>query len=534
MSQNLLYLCVLLCFCASSPSDRGFALLQKVDCSMAAYIPIPESANPPVLPGQRPKVAKGLMALLLTATGGWTTANLMGATTPPSRRFVPKDDMDNIMVRPGYAGGGTLAGLFPGLFAPNCLFAYGADKDQASASFLKGWSSMEEGWVFGARLEDDWTLAVPTGNKDDVVKGLLLCYTGSLLKSKLTEADQLHKNDKKNPLNSVHRDIVNVIGKEGQATKAYWYYEERAVEKKSLPPRTAPTFDMKFGFSGGGNMARAIIAGLLASKAAKPEEVLVFDTNSNNLAKLQEEYGVLSATSNLELATRCPLVVLAVKPGIIPKVIADMDPVLSDANLLVSIAAGITIKQLESWAPRSRVIRVMPNTPALVQAGASAYAKGSKAREADMQQVKTVLEGIGLAIEVQDQDMQFLLFSEMKTCYIFFSAIAIEVQDKDMDAVTGLSGSGPAYIFVLIEALADGGVKAGLTRPVAQALAIQTVLGGAKLAQETAKHPGQLKDEVASPGGTTIAGLHALESGRFRATVIDAVMASRERSIELG
>eukprot|EP00808_Paulinella_micropora_P021832 g66768.t1 len=263
----------------------------------------------------------------------------------------------------------------------------------------------------------------------------------------------------------------------------------------------------KLGFVGAGQMATALVAGLLAGKVYRPEEIMVFDLDVASVANLKQEHKVRAASSNLELAKNCSVLVLAVKPAVVPIVLQEMRTALTSEHLLVSVAAGVPTSTLEAHAPQSRVVRVMPNTPALIRAGASCFARGSKATDEDARLVHKLLIAVGTAHEVQD---------------------------KDMDAVTGLSGSGPAYVFLLLEALADGGVHAGLPRPLAQALTTQTVLGAAQLAKQTGKHPGQLKDSVASPGGTTIAGVATLESNGFRSAAMQAVIAAAARSKELG
>jgi len=195
-----------------------------------------------------------------------------------------------------------------------------------------------------------------------------------------------------------------------------------------------------------------------------------------------------------------------VKPHVLHPVLNEISSIITSNHLIISVVSGLTITTIESILTQGRVVRVMPNVPALVGAGASAYSIGRRATEADGKFVKKLFEAVG---------------------------VAHQVEEKLLDAVTGLSGSGPAYIFVLIEALSDGGVRMGIPRDVSTALAAQTVFGAAKLLQETGKHPGQLKDTVTSPGGTTMAGLHALENGRFRGTIIDCVVAATKRAQEL-
>ncbi len=211
--------------------------------------------------------------------------------------------------------------------------------------------------------------------------------------------------------------------------------------------------------------------------------------------------------SNADVVAAADVLFLAVKPQNIPQVAPDVSEALIENKLLVSICAGVTIKSLESLFHTTRVIRVMPNTPCLVGAGASAFscARGATADDADL--VRRLLAAVG---EV------------------------VQLDEKHMDAVTGLSGSGPAFIYQVIEALADAGVNVGLTREVAHQLATQTVLGAATMVRDTGEHPAVLKDRVASPGGTTIAGLHALEKAGLRAALMEAVAAATRRSTELG
>jgi len=201
-------------------------------------------------------------------------------------------------------------------------------------------------------------------------------------------------------------------------------------------------------------------------------------------------------------------VILAVKPQIVDGVTGEIAKKLGAAKLLVSVAAGVPLSRIETrLAPEARVVRVMPNLPCIVGAGAAGYAAGAHATATDLEQVGLILNSFG---------------------------VGMPVEEKYLDAVTGLSGSGPAYVFLFMEALADGGVQAGLTRDVALKLAMQTVYGAARLALESSKHLGELKDEVASPGGTTIAGIYALEQKGFRGAVMDAVVKATERSKELG
>jgi pyrroline-5-carboxylate reductase len=261
-------------------------------------------------------------------------------------------------------------------------------------------------------------------------------------------------------------------------------------------------------FLGAGNMAEALVKGLLRAHVATPSEILCADRRAERGPELTHKYGVRFTTDNLAAAREAGIVVLSVKPQAMNKLLEEIKPALDQSKLVISIAAGVPIEAIERKVGHGvRIIRTMPNTPALVGAGATALAPGEHATEADLTQARALFEAVGMAVVVEE---------------------------PLLDAVTGLSGSGPAYIFLIIEALADGGVKAGLARDQAQELAAQTVLGSAQLLIETGEHPGRLKDQVTSPGGTAIAGLHTLEAGGLRTTLMDAVEAATDRSRELG
>jgi len=258
-------------------------------------------------------------------------------------------------------------------------------------------------------------------------------------------------------------------------------------------------------FIGGGAMATALAKGFLTSGVVQTVNI----ADPYSIDKLRQTLGhpdrVFLSTDNAEVCRRSKIIILAVKPQIIDVVLPPLRNVLSADQLLISICAGCSISKLKSMTS-ARVVRVMPNTPALVQAMAAGYSPSSEATPEDMAVVEKLLSSLG---------------------------VVQKVPEKLMDAVTGLSGSGPAYVFMFIEALADGGVQAGLPRKTALQLAIQTVIGSAKLMQETGDHPGVLKDRVASPGGTTINGIAALEEGGFRSAVIKAVKRAADRSKEL-
>jgi len=264
----------------------------------------------------------------------------------------------------------------------------------------------------------------------------------------------------------------------------------------------------KIGMLGTGNMASALIRGLLSSKTLRPEQIRGSDVRAEHLAELEKKYGIQTTTSNPELLAWANVVVLAVKPQVIDRVLDQISGELSTDTLVISVAAGVPIRSIEARLPAgTRVLRAMPNTAAIALAGATGVAPGTNATPEDIAFTKALFDATGRTV-VLDETL--------------------------IDAVTGLSGSGPAYIMLIIEALADGGVKVGLHRETALLLAAQTVYGSAKLLLETGEHPGRLKDMVTSPGGTAIAGLHTLESGGLRRTLIDAVEVSTKRAIELG
>ena len=261
-------------------------------------------------------------------------------------------------------------------------------------------------------------------------------------------------------------------------------------------------------FLGGGNMAEALIRGLLRAKVAEPGQITATGRRSDRLDELKQLYGVQVTKDNARAASSGDVVVLSTKPQAMNELLDQVAPHIGAHQLVISVAAGVPIAALErKLGPAVRVIRSMPNTPALVGQGACAIAAGKHATEADLEVAKAIFDAVGLTVVTEE----YLL-----------------------DAVTGLSGSGPAYIFLMIEALSDAGVKVGLPRRTAQALAAQTVAGSARLLIETGTHPGQLKDQVTSPGGTAIAGLHTLEAGGLRTTLINAVESATQRAKELG
>jgi len=256
-------------------------------------------------------------------------------------------------------------------------------------------------------------------------------------------------------------------------------------------------------------MASAMMDGLLAKGVCQPSDIICSDRYQPSLDKARSK-GVNGTTDNSEVVANAKdAIILAVKPHIISKVCDDiMNASKGGENaLIISIAAGVSLETLESSLRSRRVVRVMPNTPCLVGEGAAGFAMGSQCTEADRELVKTIFGSFGTASELNE---------------------------VLLNAVTGLSGSGPAYVFQFIEAMADGGVRAGLPRSAAIELAAQTVKGAAEMVLKTGQHPGQLKDQVTSPGGTTIAGVEALEQGGLRGTVIGAVLSATKRSMQLG
>lgn len=264
----------------------------------------------------------------------------------------------------------------------------------------------------------------------------------------------------------------------------------------------------KFAFLGAGNMGQALIKGLLAASLAEPSNITATDTDDQKLQSLSREEGIVTTGDNSAAVSASDVIVLSVKPQVMESVLNGISDVADGSKLILSIAAGITIDFIKSrLRGNPRIIRVMPNTPALLKEGAAAMAPSENSTDEDLK----------LALEV-------------------FSSVgkAVVVDEGLMDAVTGLSGSGPAYVFLFIEALADGGVKMGLAREVALQLAAQTVAGAARMVLELGKHPGELKDMVTSPAGTTIEGVHTLELGGFRGIVMSAVEEATLRSRELG
>jgi len=259
---------------------------------------------------------------------------------------------------------------------------------------------------------------------------------------------------------------------------------------------------------GGGAMGAALIGGIINAEVCKASDITVVDVAPAILESVSARFGVNTSSEASSAVSSSDVVLVAVKPGIVKKVLGVIKDSIPQDCLVLSIAAGVKIATIEGCLePGSKVIRAMPNTPCQIGAGAVAYARGSNALDADATLAAKLFKSVGLALELPE---------------------------SNLDAVTGLSGSGPAYIFVLIEALSDAGVAVGLPRDKSTALAAQTVMGSARMVIESGIHPAVLKDQVTSPGGTTIAGISALEKAGFRSAIIQAVKAASDRSSELG
>ena len=259
---------------------------------------------------------------------------------------------------------------------------------------------------------------------------------------------------------------------------------------------------------GGGMMAENILRGLLRAQLIQPDQISVSDINAERLAYIRDTYSVATSLDNAAVAGKADIIILAVKPQYLKIPLAEIKAAVTEKQLIISIAAGVKTRTLaDALGSSARIVRTMPNIGAKVLASATAICQGPGATEDDMLTAMRIFEAIGTAVVVAEELM---------------------------DAVTGLSGSGPAYFFQFIEAMADAGVRAGLMRPVALKLAAQTCLGAAQLVLETGDHPAVLKDQVTSPAGTTIEGLRVLEQGAVRATIISAVSAAVARSKELG
>jgi pyrroline-5-carboxylate reductase len=269
-----------------------------------------------------------------------------------------------------------------------------------------------------------------------------------------------------------------------------------------------PLTSKKIGFIGAGAMAEAMIKSILRSRLIQGAAIWASDVNPDRGRYLTEQYGINFLEDNREIVKKTDIVIYAVKPFMLGEVLAEISTYANQQQLHISIAAGIKLDFIEHNLPEGiPVVRVMPNTASLIGEGASGYTMGKLAGVETEKVVRTILDCTG---------------------------VAVKVPEHLMNVVTGLSGSGPAYVFMILEALADGAVKAGLPRDTAGILAAQTLIGAARMVQETGKHPAALKDMVTTPGGTTMAGLHVLEKGKLRAVLMDAVLAATQRADELG
>ncbi|HKP56566.1 MAG TPA: pyrroline-5-carboxylate reductase [Polyangiales bacterium] len=264
--------------------------------------------------------------------------------------------------------------------------------------------------------------------------------------------------------------------------------------------------DRRIAFIGAGNMASALIQGLLARGSARADSLIASDVEDKALRALSDKYGIVTTRDNTR-ACQAEIIVLSVKPQVLPAVLPELAPHVGPDTLVVSIAAGVPIAVIESQLPGRRVVRAMPNTPALVGAGATAVAAGSGAGAQDLASARAIFESVG---------------------------VVVEVAEELLDAVTALSGSGPAYVFYLAESLLEAGREVGLSDEVARALALQTVYGSAKLLHESGEAPADLRRKVTSPNGTTEAGVKTLEALRVREAFRACVTAARDRGRELG
>lgn len=264
----------------------------------------------------------------------------------------------------------------------------------------------------------------------------------------------------------------------------------------------------RIGFIGGGKMAEALAKGIINASLSSVDKIIASDVDKKRCQILEKDTGIKTTQENKKITSESDIIILAVKPNIIGSILKELRNDITPRHLVVSIAAGIPLDFIESALNKGcRVVRVMPNTPCLVGETAAGYALGKAATRDDGKLVGEILNAVGKS---------YLL------------------EEKHLDAVTGLSGSGPAFVYTVIEALSDGGVKMGLPRDISTKLAAQTVFGSAKMVLETGMHTGELRDFVTSPGGTTIAGLHALEKGSIRNALIDAVETATKKSKRLG
>lgn len=263
-----------------------------------------------------------------------------------------------------------------------------------------------------------------------------------------------------------------------------------------------------FGFIGTGNMGEALISGMIKAKFINPNKIMAFDVDEKRINAIMKNYKIKKAKDNLQLSSQCNPIILCVKPQSLKEVIEEISENLDGSKLVVSIAAGVPLYAIESYARKQlRMIRVMPNIAVTVREGATAISPGGLANEEDIKLVEGIFNCVG------------------KT---------ITVDESLMDAVTGLSGSGPAYIFLVIEALIEAGIYLGMSRNQSSILTTQTVLGSIRLLLESGEHPAILREKVTSPGGTTAVGLYKLEQGGLRKTIIEAVIAATQRAKEIG
>ena len=265
---------------------------------------------------------------------------------------------------------------------------------------------------------------------------------------------------------------------------------------------------MRIGFIGGGTMAEAILSGVLERELASPEDIAVAEIIGARRDYLSERYGVVVTEDGAAAAGHGSLALLAVKPQDLPKAMSGLRKSLREDQAALSIVAGATIASIRKGLEHEAVVRIMPNTPAQIGAGVSVWTATDKTPPARVEETRELLQAIGVEVQVPSE--------------------------KYVDMATGLSGSGPAYVFLFIEALTDAGVQVGLPRDMAATLATQTALGSAQLLQQSGRHPAELRNAVTSPGGTTAEGLLSLESNRFRAAVIEAVEAAYEKAVQLG
>lgn len=265
---------------------------------------------------------------------------------------------------------------------------------------------------------------------------------------------------------------------------------------------------MKLGFIGCGNMAQAMITGILTQKVVNPNDLIVSNPREEKMAQLKEKFGILTTTENQKVARESDILILAVKPQVYQAVIKEIKEEVTTEQIIVTIAAGVSMAATErQFGKEMKIVRVMPNTPALVGEGMSGLCCNEYVTDEEFDQVHQIFESFGKAEKITE---------------------------NLMDAVVGVSGSGPAYVYMFIEAMADAGVAQGLPRQQAYTFAAQTLLGSAKMVLETGKHPGELKDAVCSPAGTTIEAVNVLEKKGMRSAVIEAVTAAAKKNHALG